>query len=73
MDMVSYQRDSERIQNTIQSFSRAQEGNKGDRWLNGQVTIRSSSYFRLSIEGVIGKDSSEMNLYDSKSSLILSR
>ncbi|UJR31098.1 hypothetical protein I4U23_018606, partial [Adineta vaga] len=31
-----------------------QKGNKGDQWLNGQVTIRSSSYLRLRIEGVIG-------------------
>jgi hypothetical protein len=34
---------------------RTQKGDKGDQWLNGQVTIRSSSYYRLLIEGVIGK------------------
>ncbi|CAF4185562.1 unnamed protein product, partial [Rotaria sp. Silwood2] len=33
----------------------SQQGGKGDRWLNGQVTIRSSSYYRLQIEGVVGK------------------
>lgn len=30
-------------------------GNKGDQWLNGQVTLRSGSYYRLQIEGVVGK------------------
>ena len=38
-------------------YHRTLQGDKGDRWLNGQVTIRSSAYFRLQIEGVIGKSS----------------
>jgi hypothetical protein len=34
--------------------NRRQEGNKSDIWFNGQVTIRSASYYRLHIEAVIG-------------------
>lgn len=33
---------------------RSLKGNKGDKWLNGQVTIQSAAYYRLQIEGVIG-------------------
>ena len=33
---------------------RTQKGDKGNVWLNGQVNLRSSSYYRLQIEGVIG-------------------
>ena len=36
-------------------FHRAQQGDQGNQWLNGQVTLRSSAYYRLLIEGVIGK------------------
>jgi hypothetical protein len=38
----------------IHIYDRTQTGDKGDKWLNGQVTIRTSSYYRLRIEGVIG-------------------
>lgn len=36
-------------------FHRTLKGNQSDQWLNGQVTLRSSSYYRLQIEGIIGK------------------
>ena len=36
-------------------FHRTQIGNQSDQWLNGQVTLRSSSYYRLQIEAIIGK------------------
>jgi hypothetical protein len=35
-------------------YHRTQQGNKGDQWLNGQVTVLLSSYYRLHIEAVIG-------------------
>lgn len=35
---------------------RTQTGNKGDIWLYAQVTVRSSEYYRLMIEGVVGRD-----------------
>jgi hypothetical protein len=35
-------------------FDRTQQGNQGNQWLNGQVTVRTSSYYRLHIEGIIG-------------------
>ena len=70
MDLVIPSRDRER-RTLVSSSSRAQEGNKGDRWLNGQVTIRSGSYYRLLIEGVIGKSALEhqIELFDSHSPL----
>ncbi|CAF0847412.1 unnamed protein product, partial [Rotaria sordida] len=42
------------IKSTSPLWIWAQKGNKGDQWLNGQVTIRSSSYYRLQIEGIVG-------------------
>ncbi len=35
-------------------FDRTQQGNQSNQWLNGQVTVLLSSYYRLRIEGVIG-------------------
>ncbi|CAM4977745.1 unnamed protein product [Rotaria socialis] len=35
-------------------YLRGLQGNQGDKWLNGQVTVKSSSYYRIRIERVVG-------------------